>query len=412
MSSPAPTSSPPASASPAAAGPNASAAAPSTPASSAPSASTPTADASARAELLPIAGVWRVRKVLDPTGAWAGTVEDPAFGEETYAITPGCPAEPCAALEVTTTPLGLTGPATVIQLTRDGAMYRSAAQPAQPTACRAASGDRVDGGANASSTLRLWIQADRPAGSSVASTNLHGIVDIAIDPTPIGVAAGCESQAAAFDLTGRREVVAVRDPGGSVGDGVDRKPPVGAALVRLPRLSPKVNGATVDFFDITGDTAIELVGSVGRGGAKACGLIDYEWFRGDALPSACTLTRMSDTRQSIKTSVGASGACRVTSADVRASYVIHMPRWTAPAQVPKRLLDWWRLIVDKIADHEAGHIRIGRDYVRRLNARLEGKPCGDVPSIIRSWVTQHAGAQEAYDRAEYAKSWPQPALGY
>jgi predicted secreted Zn-dependent protease len=270
----------------------------------------------------------------------------------------------------------------------------------------------VDGGANASSTLRLWIQADRPAGSSVASTNLHGVVDIAIEPTPIGVAAGCQSQAAAFDLTGRREVVAVRDPGGSVGDGVDRRPPVGAALTRLPRISPKVSGATVDFFDISGDTAIELVASVGRGGAKACGLIDYEWFRGDARPSACTLTRVSDTRQSIKTSVSASGACRVASADVRASYVIHMPRWTSPPQVPKRLLDWWRLIVVKIADHEAGHIRIGRDYVRRLNARLEGKPCDDVTSIIRTWVQQHAAAQEAYDRAEYDKPWPEPAFGY
>ena len=230
-------------------------------------------------------------------------------------------------------------------------------------------------------------------------------------PTPIGESAGCESQAASFDLTGRREVVAVHDPGGSAGDGPDRKPPAGATLVRLPRIDPNVNGATVDFFDIAGDTAFELVASVGRSGAKACGLIDYEWFRGDARPSACTLTRVSDTRQSIKTSVSAwhlpRDQCEHPSVvrDPYAALDRAGPR-------PERLLGWWRQIVDKIADHEAGHIRIGRDYVRRLNARLDGKPCGDVTSIIRSWVQQHAAAQEAYDRAEYAKSWPQPAFGY
>ena len=52
---------------------------------------------------------------------------------------------------------------------------------------------------------------------------------------------------------------------------------------------------------------------------------------------------------------------------------------------PKRLLDWWRRIVDFIADHEAGHVRIGRDYIRRLNERLVGKPCENLGSIVQSW---------------------------
>ena len=59
----------------------------------------------------------------------------------------------------------------------------------------------------------------------------------------------------------------------------------------------------------------------------------------------------------------------------------------------------WRKIVDFIADHEAGHVRVGRDYIKKLNARLVGKPCEDINAIIRSWVTQHAEAQEAYDGA-------------
>jgi hypothetical protein len=57
-------------------------------------------------------------------------------------------------------------------------------------------------------------------------------------------------------------------------------------------------------------------------------------------------------------------------------------------------------------------VRIGNDYIKRLNARLVGKPCEDINSIIRSWVSQHADAQEAYDRTEYSRPWPQPAAGY
>jgi predicted secreted Zn-dependent protease len=381
------------------------------PTASAPTApSAPSASPSAAAELLPIAGVWRVRKALAP-GDRSGLIDDPAFDEETYAIRPGCDREPCDRVEVTTTPLGLTGPATVIAMQRAGATYTSAAQPTQASSCVSTLGDRVDGGAETASTLRIWVATDRPPGSAVASTVLRGVVELDIRPTSIGASAGCEPTAATFDLTGRREQVAVRNPDGTFA-GPDLQPPLGAALVRLPSLSPKVSGATVEFFGITGDTSRELAASVGRGGVKACGLIDYEWFRGDARPSACTLTRVSDTRSSIRTATSASGACRVTKATIRASYTIHMPRWTDPDRVPKRLLDWWRRIVDLIATHEGGHVRIGRDYIRRLNARLVGKPCEDVNSIIRSWVRQHATAQEAFDRSEYAKPWPEPARGY
>ena len=107
-----------------------------------------------------------------------------------------------------------------------------------------------------------------------------------------------------------------------------------------------------------------------------------------------------------------SGSCRIRDADIAASYTIYIPRWTEPKRVPKRLLDWWRRIVDFIADHEAGHVRIGRDYIKRLNDRLVGKPCDDLNSIISGWARQHAAAQEAYDMREYSKPWPQPASGY
>jgi predicted secreted Zn-dependent protease len=404
-------STPPPSA-PASRPPDASGSPPAASASSGPSA-TATASSSAQttAELLPISGVWRVRKVLRAEDQ-SQPIGDPAFDEETYSVDASCDQEPCDTVKVTTTPLGLTSPASVVDMTRDGAVYKSSGQLAQASSCVSEFGDRVDGGANTASTLRLWVTTDRPAGSSVASVALHGSVDVAITPTPLGKDAGCEPESAGFELSGRREEVAVRNPDGSTA-GPNLQPPAGAAYVALKTVTAKVPGATVRYFDVVGDTSAELAESVGRGGAKACGMIQYEWFRGDARPSACTLTRVSDTRQSIRLSTSASsGSCRIRDAHVTTSYVVYIPRWSDPSRVPKPLLDWWRRIIVFIADHEAGHVRIGRDYIARLNQRLAGKPCADMSSIIRSWASQHAAAQEAYDRSEYSRPWPQPAAGY
>ena len=308
---------------------------PTAPAATAPSPSpstttdAPSASPSTAAELLPISGTWRVRKSLRAEDQ-SGLIDDPAFDEETYIVDAKCSEEPCDTLQVTTTPLGLTAPATVIDLTRDGATYGSKAQAGEGSTCVSAFGDRVDGGANTSSTLRLWVATDRPAGSSVASTALHGTIDLDVQPTPIGEAAGCEPQTASFELAGRREEVAVRDPNGGPA-GPDTKPPAGALMVALPRLTADVRNAEVKYFAISGDTSIELAGSIARGGVKACGAIDYEWFRGDARPSACTLTRVSDTRQSITTR-NSGASCRITDANIRASYTIYLPRWTSPSR--------------------------------------------------------------------------------
>jgi predicted secreted Zn-dependent protease len=395
-------------------------AAPSTAASAAPSASAPLPDSSAApssptpsaspvAELLPIAGTWRVRKVLSQKDR-AGLISDRTFDEETYSIAVGCEAEPCDSVELTTTPLGLASPAKTTKLTRDGAFYSSGSQVPETIDCRTVEGDRVAGGATAKTTIRLWIATDRPAGTSVKLTVLKGDIELVITPTSIGESAGCEAETASLQLSGRREEVAVRDPNGPTQ--LDLKPPRSATYVRLPRLTARIANATVHYFAIAGDTSPELALSVARGGATACGVIDYEWFRGDARPSACTITYLTDTDASIRTSLDSSGTCRITAARFQSRYVVNMPRWTAPARVPKRLLDWWRRIVDFIAVHEGGHVKIGRDYIRKLNARLKGKDCTEADEVIQAWAKQHAAAQEAYDRSEYSKPWPQPAAGY
>jgi predicted secreted Zn-dependent protease len=340
----------------------------------------------------------------------SGLIGDRTFDEETYTIAAGCATEPCANVELTTTPLGLTAPARTTTLMRDGAVYTSGAAPAESTDCRNFDGDRVAGGATETSTLKLWISTDRPAGTSVQLTVLKGQIELDVKPTSVGESAGCQPQTASFTLSGRREEVALRDPNGPAQ--LDLKPPNGAVFVRLPRLNAPVPNATVHYFAITGDTSIELAISIARGGEKACGTIDYEWFRGDARPSACTITYMTDTEEAIRTELDSSGSCRIAAARFQSRYVINMPRWTAPPRVPQRLLDWWRRIIDFIATHEAGHVRIGRDYIKKLNARLTGKDCTQADEIIQAWAKQHAAAQEAYDRGEYSKPWPQPAPGY
>jgi predicted secreted Zn-dependent protease len=369
----------------------------------------PSASASPAAELLPIAGTWRVRKILSPKDR-SGLVAGRSFDEETYRVTPGCDTEPCSTVEVTTTPLGLASPAKTVRLSRTGATYASRESTAESTDCSNFDGDRVAGGATATTKLTLWIATDRPAGTSVSSTVLRGEIELDLKPTSIGQSAGCEPTTAAFDLSGRREAVAIRDADGDT-ELPDLKPPRGAVFVRLPKLSASVPNAAVHYFSISGDTAAELVVSVARGGAKACGAIDYEWFRGDNRPSACTLTYPSDTTDAIQTRLRGD-SCTVASARVGSTYAIYIPRWTAPARVPKRLLDWWRKVVDFIATHEAGHVRIGREYMRRLNARLVGIDCDQVDAVIQAWAKEHAAAQEAYDRSEYSKPWPQPASGY
>jgi predicted secreted Zn-dependent protease len=380
----------------------------SSPASSA-APSSPAPSASPVAELLPIAGTWRVRKVLSQKDR-TGLISDRTFDEETYSIAVGCETEPCDTVELTTTPLGLASPAKSTMLTRDGAFYSSGDQAPETIDCQTVDGDRVAGGATAKTTLRLWIATDRPAGTSVKLTVLKGDIELVVTPTSVGESAGCEAQTASFELSGRREEVAVRDPNGPTQ--LDLKPPSGATYVRLPRLTARIANASIRYFGVTGDTSLELAMSIARGGASACGVIDYEWFRGDARPSACTITYLTDTEESIRTGLDGSGNCRIRTARFASRYVVNMPRWTEPARVPKRLLDWWRRIIDFIAVHEAGHVKIGRDYIKKLNARLTGKDCAQTDEIIGAWAKQHAAAQEAFDRAEYDKPWPRPAAGY
>jgi hypothetical protein len=58
-----------------------------------------------------------------------------------------------------------------------------------------------------------------------------------------------------------------------------------------------------------------------------------------------------------------------------------------------------------------GHTAISRDYIKQLNAKLDGAVCSSVNAIVRKWAGQLSAAQEAYDRREYSKPWPVPPFG-
>jgi len=355
----------------------------------------------------PIAGIWRVRKVLAP-GDRSALLPDAAYADQAFVVTAGCEIEPCPTVEVRITPLARAKPVTVAVLERDGDRYVSAAQAENEGPCLNGEGDRVQGGATATSTLRLWAATVRASGTAVEQTALVGSLTLELTPTSVGSAAGCQPQSASYDLTGRREAIAVRTKPLPEGD---LPPNTAGGLANLPSLSVEVSGVKIAYFPIEGDTVTELGSSLADGGLEACGAINYEWHEGDTRPAACAITGFGDIEAAIDQR-GSGASCTMSDPNVRARFTIHFPRWTVPNRVPKRLLAWWRDVVEFIRDHEAGHITISRAHVKRLNADLRGAKCEDANSIIRRWSQGLSDAQSEYDRLEYQKPWPAPPFGY
>lgn len=368
---------------------------------------TPVATEPPVAELGPVGGVWRIRKILSLEDRSA-LIPGAAFDEEAYVVKPDCDDEPCPSIEVRMTPLGRSQPVSIANLERDGNRYVSAARAENEGPCLDEDGDAIRGGAKVTSIMRLWLSTVRASGSAVETTEMRGSLDLDLEPTPVGSAAGCLPQTAAYELSGRREAVAVRDA--PLPD-VEQPPNTAGGLANLPRISVKVNGAEVIYFEIEGDTVAELGSSLANGGVQSCGAINYEWHEGDTRPAACAVTSFPDIEDAVDQRVS-NGNCTIAKSTIRGKFAVHMPRWVAPKRVPKRLLAWWREIVEFIRDHEAGHVVINLNHLERLNKRLVGEDCEDADSIIGRWAKELSSAQEEYDRKEYQKPWPEPPAGY
>lgn len=353
----------------------------------------------------PLAGTWRVRKVLAPEDRSA-LLADATFDEEAWVLRPGCDVEPCATLEVSITPLARSRPVATATLERAGDRYRSPGTTGNEAPCLAGTGDRIPGGASTTRTVALWLAESRPAGSSVTTVVLQGALELRLTPTAIGRAGGCVETTARYDLTGRRGAVAVideqptRPPAADPGD-----------LVPLPDIEVAVDGARIEYFDVEGSTSGELLESIAFGGVRACGEIDYEWHEGDARPAACAVSRFPGFEDGIREGRDDDGDCVIVEADIDGRSTIHVPRWVAPERVPEALVAWWRDVVEFIRVHEAVHVEISRDAVGRLERALDGADCDDAGTIIGEWAGDLQAAQAAFDRTEYAKPWPEPPPG-
>jgi predicted secreted Zn-dependent protease len=348
-------------------------------------------------------GSWRVRRVLalDDRGT---LVPGATFTDEVYAISASCDAEPCPEIVVRATPAGRARPVTETTLRRDGDAYVSDASAGVDVPCQNGFGDRVPGGATATTTMRLWLASVRPAGSAVETLTLVGTLDLAITPTDLGASAGCTPQSAAYDLTGKRGAVAIiggQKPPTEIPDGVE--------TAALPDVDAAIRGATVVYFDVEGTTVADLDEAIGNGAMRACGAIRYEWIEGDPTPAACTVTHFPDFETALRER-GSGDACRLQS-DAEVRFTVHLPRWSSPARVPAVLIEWWRETVEFIRVHEAGHVRISLDHTERLDDRLDGARCDDAEDIIQEWAKDLSEAQEAFDRVEYQKPWPEPPPG-
>jgi predicted secreted Zn-dependent protease len=235
----------------------------------------------------------------------------------------------------------------------------------------------------------------------VTFTELAGTVDYTATVSASEEGLGCRGWTARYLLSGRRENVRLTPP----------PPPTPApdSLVDLPGLSVEaVPGATILYFPVSGSTVSELRSSMAAAGVKACGEITYEWWSGSKEPAGCEVTTFEQTLEGL---YDPAGVCHLTG-DLSLSYTVHIPRWVAPSRVPAPLLDWWRVVIVFIRDHEAGHVAISQRYDRLLDDRLAAATCDTVNSVLDQWVSELNAAQEAYDRAQYKIPWPRPPSGY
>lgn len=354
-----------------------------------------------------LGGYWRVQETPEESSglAFASVLDRHAF--LVYKVRPGCQAEPCDEITIDVLlPTYRTGLGSVT-LHRDGAVYASGAGESVSGPCVTAGGSSLDGGATVTETMRVWLQEVRRTGSAVVTTELHGEIELAGTPTPIGASAGCRPWTFRYLVAGSRTGA----PADSSASPTSTPGPATAGGVDVPKqVNVTIKGATVAWFNVTGSTLRALVESIGAAGVKACGRINYEWYSGDTRPAGCMKTawRTLDVGRVFTSG----GACRTRVGSISASYTVELPRWVAPASVPKPLATWWRAVVRFIADHEAGHVAIARRWVAKLPGLLDRKPCGKVEQILDDWAAGVGAAQEQYDRDEYSKPWPPAPAGY
>ena len=233
--------------------------------------------------------------------------------------------------------------------------------------------------------LRFWNAERYPAVASGVSLTPGWVLRITGPPLP--------------SATARPVARATPVPGAGGGSGSSVGG--GSAWVSLPILTVDVWNAAESYFSISGTTPNELLQSARTNVPAHC----LEWS-GQAVACAGPSSQTVDPTYV----VSAGGACTLTGAQVSVMYTATLPQWTAPSEVPAKLVDWWRAAIEHIRWHEEQHVRIFADQYSRLPALLQGQPCDAASSLFDAWYADVIAAQEAF-HVEDANWVPPPYYG-
>ena len=172
-------------------------------------------------------------------------------------------------------------------------------------------------------------------------------------------------------------------------------------MVSLPAGSISVSGADVVYYDIVGTSPAQLREQISRFGPQSDPGTDV-------IATAEFVPAWVDVP--IAETIDVGGILTTSSyyvCDVSWSFVVTVPRWVAPASVPQPTAAWWDVALNRIAEHEATHVRIWQEALPRLEARLSDQmPCWEATDAIYAWLYEVDAAQAAFDADHGYLDWP------
>ena len=309
---------------------------------------------------------------------------------EAYVMRPTCGAGLCDAEVGVLSAAGEQIEGGVFRLVDGTLRYESEGE--ELTSCTA-DGQPVANGATTSTTTALLITLHQPAGTAVTSVQLSGTR--VVHSVPVADS-GCQEGTVTYVASGTATTLTAVIPQTPAPAGAPTPPSGGitGGLVPLPGLSVNVWNATVTYFAISGKNPSELVASAEKNIPRDCR---------DAV--ACVESDLDD-MEATYTVDSSSGTCTLSGLSGDASYLVHMPRWTAPSQVPPTLLDWWKQVLEHLRWHEEQHVRIAELWIPTLASRLAGESCDSFSSITATWQGDVQAAHDAFDSRD--ATWTPP----
>jgi predicted secreted Zn-dependent protease len=167
-------------------------------------------------------------------------------------------------------------------------------------------------------------------------------------------------------------------------------------MVRLPKLTPKVKGATkVKYIGVRGESPAALLDDVVMRSKPHC-------KEADTL--ACVFQRPS-VRWTERTRL-ATGACTIVAPKVSSKATVFLPRWVSPKRVQPELVSWWKKMVHHMSWHEAQHIKIQKTYNAKLKTLMVGKSCSSANKIFKKWERSLKAAQDKFDAKDAKWAYP------